>query len=53
MKELKINFSTDDAKLPVGIRFERRRANFEPTLATVSNVVPAPVEPTPDAIPVR
>ena len=48
--DLRINFSTDEARIPVLIRFRTPKGEFRTELASVSNVEPeiiATVQPTP------
>ncbi len=51
-KDLKINFSTDEAKLPVAIRFKTAKGEFYAKLASVQNLEPQ-ADPTPTPTPVR
>ena len=51
LKDLRINFSSDDAKIPVLIRFKTAKGEFKASVASVQmNVVETPVEPAPAPI---
>ncbi|MEO7674924.1 MAG: DUF3108 domain-containing protein [Pyrinomonadaceae bacterium] len=52
LKDLKINFSTDEARLPVAIRFKTSKGEFHAKLASVQNVEPQ-AEATPTPTPVK
>lgn len=49
LKDLRINFSNDEARLPVLIRFKTLKGEFRASLASVQTILPAEtqVEPTP------
>lgn len=52
LKDLRINFSTDEARLPVSIRFRTSKGEFRANLASVQNVEPL-ADPTPTPTPVK
>lgn len=52
LKDLRINFSTDEARLPVSIRFRTSKGEFRANLASVQNVEPV-ADPTPTPTPVK
>ncbi|HEX8733705.1 MAG TPA: DUF3108 domain-containing protein [Pyrinomonadaceae bacterium] len=49
LKELRINFSSDEARMPVLIRFKTSKGEFRASLASVQTILPTDtqVEPTP------
>lgn len=48
MRELRINFSSDEARMPVLIRFKTQKGEFRASLASVQTILPeTQVEPTP------
>lgn len=48
LKDLRINFSNDEARLPVLIRFKTLKGEFRASLASVQTILPeTQVEPTP------
>jgi hypothetical protein len=52
LKEFRINFSTDEARLPVSIRFRTAKGEFRARLASVQNLEPQ-VDPLPTPSPVQ
>ena len=52
LKDVRINFSTDEAKLPVSIRFRTSKGEFRAKLASVQNLEPQ-ADPTPTPTPVK
>lgn len=51
MRELRINLSTDEAKVPVAIRFRTNKGEFRARVASIQNVEPQ-VEPVPTPVPI-
>lgn len=48
LKDLRINFSNDEARLPVLIRFKTQKGEFRALLASIQTILPeVQVEPTP------
>ncbi len=52
LKDLKLNLSSDEAKLPVSIRFKTAKGEFRAKLSSVQNLEPQ-VDPTPTPSPVQ
>lgn len=52
IKDFKINLSTDEAKIPVSIRFKTAKGEFRARVASIQNTEPAPVEPIPTPVPI-
>ncbi len=51
LKDLRINLSSDDAKIPVLIRFKNAKGEFKASVASIQNIEPqAEVLPTPSPI---
>ncbi|HEX8367173.1 MAG TPA: DUF3108 domain-containing protein [Pyrinomonadaceae bacterium] len=51
LKDLRINFSNDEARLPVLIRFKTLKGEFRAALASVQTILPeTQVEPTPPVL---
>jgi hypothetical protein len=51
IKELRINFSSDEARLPVLIRFKTQKGEFRAGLASIQTIVPETNEPAPTPTP--
>lgn len=52
VKDLTINFGTDDARLPLLIRFKTARGTYRVELTSVENIVPE-IDPAPTPTPVK
>lgn len=51
-KDFRVNFSTDEQKIPVLIRFKTSKGEFQASLASIQNIESAPeTEPTPTPVP--
>ena len=52
LKDFRINFSTDEQKIPVSVRFKTARGEFQALLASVQTIIPdAETQPTPTPTP--
>jgi hypothetical protein len=51
IREFRINLSTDDAKVPVAVRFKTAKGEFRARLASIQNIEP-PTEPVPTPVPI-
>lgn len=51
IKDFRINFSNDEARLPVLIRFKTQKGEFRAGLASIQTILPESAEPTPTPTP--
>jgi hypothetical protein len=51
IKDLRINFSSDEARLPVVIRFKTQKGEFRAGLASIQTILPETTEPVPTPTP--
>ncbi len=52
LKDLRINFSTDEARIPVSIRFKTSKGEFRAKIASIQNLDPQ-VDPLPTPSPIK
>ncbi len=52
LKDLRINFSTDEARIPVSIRFKTSKGEFRAKIASIQNLEPQ-VDPLPTPSPIK